>query len=198
MRRALVATFAVALLAGCGQSANPSKTEEAKGPVAEPAVAADPSFTGFKHAEAQEHFGYYSPATEVKVGNFKLDNLAVAGPIAFKTWEGGERTRSFAPVMLEFVDVTSPSRTNALGTQVYSVKLKALPTAYALGDGKLRFAGTNSKLGEVRFEGVFDEAALKRANANAPDAKTAAVLSGALQVGDTPFKNVTFTWVGGG
>jgi hypothetical protein len=198
MRRALVATFAVAMLAGCGQSADTSKTEEAKGPVAEPAVAADPSFKGFKNAQAQEHFGYYSPATEVKVGNFKLDNLAISGPIAFKTWEGGERTRSFGPVMLEFVDVTSPARTNALGTQVYSVKLKVLPTAYDLGDGKLRFVGTNSKLGEVRFVGAFDEAALKRANANGPDGKTAPVLTGALQVGDTPFKTVAFTWVGGG
>ena len=47
MRSALIATVAVVLLAGCGQSAETAKSEAAAAPALAAAVAIDPSFTGF-------------------------------------------------------------------------------------------------------------------------------------------------------
>jgi len=140
--------------------------------------------------------GGASFAAEVKVGGkFKLDHLHIAGPVGFGDWTAGKRTRTYGPVMLEFQDVTSPSRTNALGNTSYSVKLRVLPTAYALNDETVRFVGTDAKLGEVRLDAKIDAAALKVAQARGKESPP--VITGALQVGDTPFTSVIFTWKGG-
>lgn len=194
MRSIVLATLAAVCLSGCGGPS--TKTDEtAAGPVAAPAVPADPSFTGFKHDQKQDLFGYYYPTAEVKVDAYKLDHLHIGGPVGFGDWVAGRRTKTYGPVMLEFQDVTSPARTNALGNTSYSVKLRVLPTAYALNDQTVRFVGTDSKLGEVRLDAKIDLAALKKAHARGKDAPP--VITGALQVGDTPFKAVAFTWKGG-
>ncbi|WP_309644964.1 hypothetical protein [Phenylobacterium sp.] len=195
MRSIVLATLASVCLAGC--SGPSAKTEEeAAGPVAPPAVPADPSFTGFKHDQKKDLFGYYYPTAEVKVGGkYKLDHLHIGGPVGFGDWTAGKRTKTYGPVMLEFQDVTSPSRTNALGNTSYSVKLRVLPTAYALNDETVRFVGTDAKLGEVRLDAKIDAAALKLAQSKGKDSPP--VITGALQVGETPFKSVIFTWKGG-
>ncbi|MDP3852650.1 hypothetical protein [Phenylobacterium sp.] len=195
MRSIVLATLAAVCLSGC--SGPSAKTEEeAAGPVAPPAVPADPTFTGFKHDQKQDLFGYYYPTGEVKVGGkYKLDHLHIAGPIGFGDWVAGKRTKTYGPVMMEFQDITSPARTNALGNTSYSVKLRVLPTAYALNDEMVRFVGKDDKLGEVRLDAKIDAAALKTAQLKGKDAPP--VITGALQVGDTPFKTVTFTWRGG-
>lgn len=196
MRSALIATVAVVLLAGCGQSSDAAKTAEVAAPVAPAAVPIDASFTGFTKPKGDDQFGYYLPAAEVKVGNYRLDNLHVAGQLGFGDWERGERTKTYGPVMLEFVDITSPARTNALGNVTYSVKLKVLPGAYAVTDDRIRLVGKHPKLGDVRMDVKIDPAALKKSRATkGKDGGT--VATGALQVGDTPFQNVAFTWRGG-
>lgn len=196
MRSALVATVAVVLLAGCDQSSDLAKTAEVAAPIAPPAVPVDPSFTGFAKPKGDGQFGYYLPAAEVKVGNYRLDNLHVAGQQGFGDWERGERTKTYGPVMLEFVDITSPARKNALGNVSYSVKLKVLPDAYAVTDDRVRLVGKHPKLGDVRMDVKIDAAALKKSKAT-KGKDEATVATGALQVGDTPFENVAFTWRGG-
>lgn len=194
MRSIVLVTLAVVCLSGCGGPS--TKTDEkAVGPVVPPAVPADPTFTGFKHDQKQDLFGYYYPTAEVKVGNYKLDHLHIGGPVGFGDWVAGRRTKTYGPVMLEFHDVTSPARTNALGNTSYSVKLRVLPTAYALNDDAVRFVGTDPKLGEVRLDGRIDLSALKTAQARGKDAPP--VITGAMQVGDAPFRTVAFTWKGG-
>lgn len=196
MRSALVATVAVVLLAGCGQSAETTKSEAAAAAVPPPAVAVDPSFTGFTKPKGDDQFGYYLPAAEVKVGDYRLDHLHIAGQQGFGDWERGERTKTYGPVMLEFVDITSPARKNALGNVTYSVKLKVLPDAYAVTDDRVRLVGKHPKLGDVRMDVKIDPAALKKSKATkGKDGVT--VATGALQVGDAPFKDVAFTWRGG-
>jgi hypothetical protein len=196
MRSALVATACVAvLLAGCSQSSEEAKTE-AKAPVAPAAVPADPTFTGMTRPKGDAQFGYYLPTSEVKVGNYRLDNLHIAGQQGFNDWESGQRTKTYAPVMLEFVDITSPARKNALGNVVYSVKLKVLPTAYLVTDDRVRMVGSHPKLGEVRIDAKIDAAALRKSKA-AKGKDGAVVVTGPLQVGDTPFSSVSFKWLGG-
>ena len=164
--------------------------------MAEPAVPVDPSFTGMRRPRGDEQFGYYLPVNEVKVGDYRLDNLHVAGQMGFNDWETGQRTKTYAPVMLEFVDITSPARKNALGNVVYSVKLKVLPDAYAVTDERIRLVGKHPKLGDVRLDVKLDPVALKKTKGvKGKDGLT--VATGALQVGDTPFKDVAFTWRGG-
>ncbi len=194
MRSIVLVTLATVCLSGCGGTA-PKGDETAAAPVAPPAVPPDPAFTGFRHDQKQDLFGYYYPTVEVKVGNYKLDHLHIGGPVGFGDWVAGRRTRTYGPVMLEFQDVTSPARTNALGNTSYSVKLRVLPTAYALNDQTVRFVGTDPKLGEVRLDARIDLAALKASKGKPKDAPQ--VIAGALQVGDTPFKMVAFTWKGG-
>lgn len=196
MRSALVATACVAvLLASCSQSSEDTKTE-AKAPVAPPAVPADPTFTGLTRPKGDAQFGYYLPTTEVKVGDYRLDNLHIAGQQGFNDWESGQRTKTYAPVMLEFVDITSPARKNALGNVVYSVKLKVLPTAYLITDDRVRMVGSHPKLGEVRIDAKIDAAALRKSKA-AKGKDGAVVVTGPLQVGDIPFGSVSFKWLGG-
>ena len=196
MRNALLATIGVALLAACSPAAEDAAVDQAKAPVAEPAVPVDPSFTGMRRPRGDEQFGYYLPVNEVKVGDYRLDNLHVAGQMGFNDWETGQRTKTYAPVMLEFVDITSPARKNALGNVVYSVKLKVLPNAYAVTDERIRLVGKHPKLGDVRLDVKLDPVALKKTKGvKGKDGLT--VATGALQVGDTPFKQVAFTWRGG-
>ena len=196
MRKTLLAAACVALLAGCSQSVEEAKTEAAAAPVAPPVVPPDPSFTGFTRPEGDAQFGYYLPVKEVKVGDYRLDNLHIAGQKGFGDWESGLRTKTYAPVMLEFVDVTSPSRINALGHTVYSVMLKVLPTAYLVTDDHVRLVGSHPKLGEVRLDAKIDPAMLKKSKSTrGKNGET--VAAGALQVGDTPFADLAFTWRGG-
>ena len=196
MRNALLATIGVALLAACSPAAEDAAVDQAKAPAAEPAVPVDPSFTGMRRPRGDEQFGYYLPVNEVKVGDYRLDNLHVAGQMGFNDWETGQRTKTYAPVMLEFVDITSPARKNALGNVVYSVKLKVLPNAYAVTDERIRLVGKHPKLGDVRLDVKLDPVALKKTKGvKGKDGLT--VATGALQVGDTPFKDVAFTWRGG-
>ena len=196
MRNALLATIGVALLAACSPAAEDAAVDQAKAPAAEPAVPVDPSFTGMRRPRGDEQFGYYLPVNEVKVGDYRLDNLHVAGQMGFNDWETGQRTKTYAPVMLEFVDITSPARKNALGNVVYSVKLKVLPNAYAVTDERIRLVGKHPKLGDVRLDVKLDPVALKKTKSvKGKDDLT--VATGALQVGDTPFKDVAFTWRGG-
>jgi hypothetical protein len=72
-----------------------------------------------------------------------------------------------------------------------------LPVAYLITPDRLVFIGKDEVLGEVRFEGKLDLAAVKRATADDTlTSRGAIVLTGDLTVG-TETRKVEFTWFGG-
>ena len=194
MRLPLMTAAAFALLAACAPAGAAGKgdTPPAK---AAPAGPTDP--TGFTHPAGAMLFGYYMPASEVKTGNWQLTNFHIGDEEGFKDWEAGRRTPTYAPIMLEFDDVTSPKATNELGGEYHTVSARILPDAYSISaDGKVDFVDKGSRLGKVTFHGRFDMAALQAATRENADT-SGTVLTGTLTVGDKTFENVSFTWFGG-
>jgi hypothetical protein len=197
---ALSAAVAAALLAGCGRKEE--RTPEpapapapAPTPAPGPAAAADAAVTGFTHTGAFDLAGFYMPQAEVRVGNWKLEQLGVGSGSDFAQWEQGDRMSTFGPILLEFADTTSPMQTGETGAESHTVKVRVLPTGYATDGKTMKFAGTDPKLGQVTFEGAFDVAALSEAKAQGASEQT--VLNGTLQVGDTRFANTRFSFYAG-
>jgi len=165
-----------------------------------PAPAPQPAAsTGFKHDPKLDVFGYYIPTPELKIGKWMLTSLNIGTPQDFVDWEKGKRDPpEYAPLMIEFADVTSPQVQNELGGSNYSSQRRVLPTAYALAGNRLSFIGKDAVLGAVAFTGTLDPAAVKRATAAASESTdTSIVLTGELTVGTRVIRHVKFTWFGG-
>lgn len=199
----LVATTA-GLLSACGQAEPtapaPTETAPAEAGVAESEATSTPvALEGFTHAAGEDLFGYYFPTQPVQIGDYRLDHIHIGGAMEFAAWEGGERTETYAPVMLEFSDVTSPISTNELGQEFHERSLRVLPTAYRLGEGDFRFVGRHPDIGDVRIDGMIDLAQLKaeRDTGGRSQAEAAPVLKTSAQIGAEAFRNLSFTWFGG-
>jgi hypothetical protein len=191
MRYFVFAAAAAAMIAACSPAAAPAKGDAPPGATT---VAGDP--TGFSHTADADLFGYYLPTAPIKVGNFELHNFHIGDEAAFDEWEAGQRPNPYAPVMLEFDDVTSPKAANELGGEHFTVSERILPDAYSINGADIAFTDKDSKLGKVSFRGRLDLAAIaaaKRENGQTEGA----VMTGTLTVGDKSFENVTFTWYGG-
>lgn len=133
------------------------------------------------------------PQTPVDVGGgYRLTNISVGPPFEFDKWDRGERIPTYAPVMIEFEDVTSPTKTNELGQDYHVVQARVLPSAYSVEAGRLRFAGADPKLGAVTFDGTIDPAAL--ASARNHDGAEIVVIRGTLQVGSRRIDGLAFTF----
>ncbi len=173
LARALVGatTLAVGLviLAGCDRGG--------PGTVAPAATS-----TAFSHAIEDDVSGSYRPVSAVTAGDWRLTQLFLGQAADFRAWEGGSRGGGRGPVMVEFA--------NAAGGTV-----QVLPQAYAVGDGRVRFAGRHPDVGEVTFEGALDAGALATARRNLGE--DAPVLSGTLRVGDRNLGTQAFRWYGG-
>lgn len=194
---ALAAALLAVTAAGCDRK--PAAPEEAPVAEARPAPApAEPSLhvaEGFKHQAGLDASGYYLSPTPFQVGDYRFAHMAIGAPSDFQTWEKGDHSSTFGPILFQFDDLTSPVVPNALGGEGRSVTLRVLPEAYSFDAGKLTFRGKDAKLGEVLFVGTFDQAALARAQAEGSSQST--VLSGDLKIGAQPVRKVTFTyWVG--
>jgi hypothetical protein len=173
-------------LAACGQGTDrpsqPAPPTDSPPDAPSPEAAAPvPPLTGFQHDRSIDADGYFLPQTEVRVGDFVLKTVSVAPRFEFDNWEKGERTGTYAPVMFEFEDVTSPMQTNELGQESRTVQVRVLPTAYRLEQGRFKFTGKDQRLGEVVFDGAMDMAALGAAKK--AGSSTAPVVTGSLQVG---------------
>jgi len=197
-RTIAMAAAVLAFTAGC----NRKPAEQAAAPppivVAPAPAAAEPTIpvaTGFHSQQGLDASGYYLSPTNVRVGDYQFTHLAIGAPSDFQTWETGDRTSTFGPVLIAFDDVTSPMAPNELGGEGHSVSLRVLPDAYSFDAGKLQFRGHDPKLGEVIFSGAFDQAALTKARGEGSSGGT--VLTGDLKVGNAPARKVSFTyWVG--
>ncbi len=195
--------LATALLAVTAGGCNRKPAEEGQAP-AQPATAiaapvpAEPTITvaaGYHHQPGLDASGYYLSPTGFKVGNYQFTHLAIGAPSDFQTWETGDHSSTFGPILVAFDDVTSPMAPNELGGEGHTVSVRVLPDAYSFEAGKMTFRGHDPKVGEVVFSGVFDQAALAQARNDGSSPST--VLTGDLKVGDQPVRKVAFTyWVG--
>lgn len=174
----LMAMFAVA---SCDR---PDATGEA------PSAAAP----AFSHSMSSDLSGYYMPASDVRIGKWSFDHVFVGQAQEFQAWEGGSRSGTFGPVMLQFDDVTSPMVPTEIG-EARSVTARVLPTAYSVTDTSLSFEGRSSELGAVSFEGALDPGALATSRRNLGN--EGVVVTGTLKVGNTPAQNVQLRWWGG-
>jgi len=159
-----------------------------------PAEAPAPAASAFSHAMTSDLSGYYMPAGDVRIGKWSLDHVFVGQATDFQAWEGGDRSATFGPVMLQFDDVTSPMVQTEIG-EARSVTARVLPTAYEVTDSRIRFEGRSPELGAVRFEGMLDPGALATSRRNLGD--EGVVVRGELKVGEAPAQRVQMRWWGG-
>jgi hypothetical protein len=148
----------------------------------------------FKHRMNSDLSGYYMPTGEVRVGNWSFDHVFLGQAAEFQSWEAGERSATFAPVMLQFVDATSPMVETETG-EAHSVTVRVLPTAYSVTSTSISFVGRSPELGAISFEGMLDPGALATARRNLGNDGT--VVTGVLKVGNAPARNVQLRWWGG-
>ncbi|MDP3384987.1 MAG: hypothetical protein Q8S47_16900, partial [Phenylobacterium sp.] len=118
MRRWMLVATTAGLLSACSQAEPTAPAAEAT-PAATPAadteaISSAADLEGFTHAAGEDLFGYYLPTQPAQIGDWRLDHIHIGGAMEFAAWERGERTETYAPVMLEFSDVTSPISTNEL------------------------------------------------------------------------------------
>jgi len=157
----------------------------------EPAPAPAPAFS---HSISSDLSGYYLPANEVRIGKWSFDHVFVGQAQEFRAWEGGSRSGTFGPVMLQFDDVTSPMVQTEIG-EARSITARVLPSTYSVTDDRVTFEGRSAELGVVRFEGALDAGALATARRNLGD--EGVVVTGRLTVGDAPAQAVQLRWWAG-
>ncbi|MGV8929783.1 MAG: hypothetical protein ACOH1E_08515 [Brevundimonas sp.] len=177
-------TAAVLLLLAVTSCDRPADTEG----------AASAPVPAFSHGMSADLSGYYMPAGDVRVGKWSFDHVFVGQAAEFEAWEAGDRTGTFAPVMFQFDDATSPMVQTEIG-ETHSITARVLPTRYSVTDTRIRFEGRSTELGPVNFEGVLDPGALATARRNLGD--EGVVLTGTLKVGDAPARTVQLRWWGG-
>ena len=159
-----------------------------------PAEAPAPAASAFSHSISSDLSGYYMPASEVRIGKWSFDHVFVGQAPEFQAWEGGTRSGTFGPVMLQFDDVTSPMVQTEIG-EARSITARVPPTAYSVSDSRISFEGRSAELGAVRFDGTIDQGALATSRRNLGD--EGVVVTGTLTVGDAPAQNVRLRWWGG-
>ena len=186
---AIAVTFA---LFGCDNSA---PAEGASAPAAAPASGGTTEAPkAFVHAVENDVSGYYLPVSPVAIGSLRLDHIFLGQTFEFEAWEKGETSQTFAPVMLQFDDVSSPKVPTELG-EAHSVSVRVLPKTYSVMESAIRFAGMSEELGDVSLDVRLDQEALATARRNLGD--EGAVLTGTLIAGGQTFNNVRFRWYGG-
>lgn len=204
MNRMLAPALAPLLILGaCGapapKASSPKSGAQPSAIVAPASTAAPPDATAanFQHDAELDAFGYYFSQTPVKSGNWELSSLNIGLPEDFIAWEQGKRPTTYAPIFLEFEDVTSPMAENELGQTYRTVSFRVLPEVYRVDGQQVVFRGSDKRLGEVIFSGAFDLSALKAAKADDRDEQELVVLKGDLQLGATRLRNISFQYFAG-
>ncbi len=175
---ALAAILSVLALSACGDSG-------AGGSNAPAAPAAS------SYAAGYDLSGYYLPLDPVQSGKWTLHHMFVGQASEFESWQAGQRSGTFGPVMLQFDDTTSPMVQSEIG-EAHSVTVRVLPTSYTVNDAQIRFEGQSAELGRVSFDGRLDQGALSASRRNLGD--EGAVLTGSLKIGDARSQAVRLRW----
>ena len=145
----------------------------------------------FSHAMTADISGFYLPVEPVRIGQWSLDHIFVGQAPEFESWEGGARSETFGPVMIQFDDTTSPMVATELG-EAHGVTARVLPTSYAVTDARVAFEGESPELGRVTFEGRLDQGALATARRNLGG--DGVVLTGNLTADGQTVSGVRLTW----
>ena len=191
-----VGLIALLAVAACGREEQAGKTDAPAASSAASAPATPNGPVGQTYDPALEAAGYYRPVKALRIGDYRLDHIAIGAPSDFAAWEKGQRDGLFGPIMLVFDDVTSPRETNELGLQVHEIRVRVTPQAYRLDPGHIAFKGVDAKLGAVVFEGRFDRAAFAEAMKSGSSGDKAVVV-GDLTVGHATLRGERFTyWAG--
>jgi hypothetical protein len=184
MRTASIAAMAVLMtLAACDRPG-----ERPEPPAGAPAGPAAPAF---RHEATTDLSGYYMPSSEVRIGKWGLNHIFVGQAAEFEAWTGAGPGATFAPVMLQFDDVTSPMTPTELGP-TRSVSARVLPTRYTVTDDRIVFEGRSAELGEVRFDGRIDQGALATARRNLGDDGT--TVTGTLTAAGETVRGLRLRW----
>lgn len=183
MRRLLLLTAGVLALSACDR---PASDVGRKG--AEPAA---PTASAFAYAATGDLSGYYIPVSETRVDKWVLHDVFVGQAADFESWSAGERSGTFAPVMLEFEDPGSPMVQTEMGESP-SGRARVLPTRFEVSDDRIHFEGRSAELGAVTFDGRLDQAALAVSRRNLGE--EGAVMSGALTAGGKRVTGVRLRW----
>ena len=158
-------------------------------------ASGDAPLKGFSSDKSRNLFGYYMPQGSPRFGKFVLRTITLGEPSDFTKYETGKNDiKQYAPVMIEFDDVTSQKKQGEMG-EYYANAPRVLPSAYRLAGDTLSFAGSEKQVGHVTFTGKLDRAKVKAAQGGG--SLEAVVLAGDLTVGSKTMKHVTFTWFGG-
>lgn len=169
------AALAVLCLASCDRAA-------------EPAAPRPPAFS---HAATVDLSGYYRPVEEVRLGDWTLDHIFLGQPAGFERWEGGEKSETFAPVMIQFHESGGPTVQTEPG-EAPGVTARVLPTRYNVADTRIRFEGASPRFGRVSFDGRLEPGALATARRNLGG--DGVVLTGTLTAGGETVRDVRLRW----
>lgn len=178
MRRLICISATLLALAGCDRAAVT--------PDAAPAAIAP-----FSHAMTTDLSGFYLPVEPVRLGQWSLDHVFIGQAAEFESWQGGARSETFGPVMIQFEDAASPMVQTELG-EAHSATARVLPTRYAVTDATVEFEGTSPELGRVTFEGRLDQGALATSKRNLGG--DGVVLTGTLTAAGQTVRGVRLTW----
>jgi hypothetical protein len=193
--RRLSTLLACLALAACKPGTEVKTPEAAAAPSTAPAAAPAAPVT-FSHDPKLDSRGVYLTDAAVRSGNLKLASLDIGQAGDFADWEAGKRPAAYAPIFMTFDDVTSPTAENELGQIEHTVSVRVMPTAYRVDGQEVSFHGVDPNLGQVTFTGAFDLKALKAAKAAGPGEPKPA-LTGVLQIGDQPSRDIVFKYFGG-
>ncbi len=187
MRRVALVLAGLLVLTGCDRPSEPAPKD---------AAAPAPAAAAFHYDAANDLSGYFMPTAEVRVGKWSLHDVFVGQSSDFTDWQGKADTtgETFAPVMIEFEDVTSPMVENETG-EARSGQARVIPTHYSVSDSAVHFEGQSAELGRVTFEGRLDAGALATARRNLGD--DGVVMTGTLVAGGQTVPDVSLHWFGG-
>lgn len=155
--------------------------------------SASADLNGFRHELSIDPSGFFMPVSEARAGVWRLNHIAVSDRGALAAWEAGGRSETYAPIMFQFDDATSPERVDESGRTFSAVTARVLPDAYEITDQRVRFRGRAPGIGPVTFDGVLDADGVETAQRRLGGIEAAA-LTGTLTVNGQVFQNQSFTW----
>jgi hypothetical protein len=188
----LAAITATCLLAaGCGP-----REQEPPPPLPEP--EAPPSLetpAGFAHDPDFDPAGYYMPMGEIAAGGVRLRRVAMGAVSDFQQWEDGAREGLYGPILIQFDPVEAEALPEEPGAPTPDPVIELKPETYQVSLDRVSFSANDPNLGRVAFSGAYDNMAF--AIARRESVGDSPVLVGDLQIGDTLFEDVEFTyWTG--